>query len=93
MSLLESCVNVPSDSEEEDNDESWEDVEADSGNLCDQRYSCLKCSSILETEKEFFEHLTIKHGVVNFLDSDHLFMIKDQYDWIRFVNYFRKNVS
>ncbi|VDQ06232.1 unnamed protein product [Trichobilharzia regenti] len=56
-------------------------------------YLCLICSCRLASTTEFFLHLTLKHDCLNFLDGKYHSVFSDHFNWIRFVNYVRRNVS
>ncbi|CAH8595695.1 unnamed protein product [Heterobilharzia americana] len=56
-----------------------------------EKYICLVCVNSLDSKEKFFKHLTLQHGCVDFLHGEGQTMISTQFDWIRFINYVRRN--
>ncbi|CAH8638103.1 unnamed protein product [Schistosoma haematobium] len=67
----------------------WQEVTLPDS-LSSEKYTCLMCENNFNTAPLFFQHLTLQHDWVNFLDGEGKSIFSDQYDWIRFVNFVRK---
>lgn len=73
----------------DDSSGGWEEMISDELDLV--QYKCFSCPEILRDPDEFFGHVAMQHDWPNVLSDLISSQLRDQYDWIRFVNFVRKN--